>query len=189
MAKLVSKVYGDALFEAVCDGASPEDERKRIESLYADVLALRKILDENPDFLAVLEHPDIPLEEKAELLEKVFCGKLEENLYGLLRLLIEKEHTHELKNVLSYVVDRYKDYMGIGVVYVTSAMELSKEKKAEVEAKVLETTSFKTLEMHYAVDPEIIGGFVIRIGDRVADASVATRLEQMKRQLKNIQIS
>ncbi len=190
MAKLVSKVYGDALFSAVREGASdPAQEKECVKRLYEDILALKQVFLENPDFLEILGHPDIPTEEKYALLERVFGGKLEENLYGLLKLLIEKEHIGQVESVLDYVITLYKDYMGIGVVYVTTPMELGAAQKREIEEKILKTTEFKTLEMNYAVDPDIIGGIVIRIGDRVVDASVATRLDKMTRQLKNIQIS
>ena len=71
---------------------------------------------------------------------------------------------------------------------MTSAMELSGAQKAAVEKRLLETTKYVKFEMHYDVDAELIGGMVIRVGDRVVDSSIRTKLEDMKKQLLNIQL-
>ena len=78
---------------------------------------------------------------------------------------------------------KVKEYKRIGVGYVSSAMELDAAEKKEIEAKLLATTSYKTMEMHYTVDPGLIGGLVIRIGDHVVDSSIRTKLEGLKREL------
>ncbi|MBR3736211.1 MAG: ATP synthase F1 subunit delta, partial [Lachnospiraceae bacterium] len=78
------------------------------------------------------------------------------------------------------------EHKRIGVGYVRSAMELDAEEKKEIEAKLLATTSYKTMEMHYAVDPALIGGLVIRIGDHVVDSSIRTKLDGLKRELNKV---
>lgn len=181
MAKLVSKVYADALFDSV-------DGQAGVERLYADSQALEKLLLENPQLLDILKHPDIAREEKEEVLARVFEAWMMPELYGLLRLLVEKERIGELLPILSRVAERYKDHMRIGVVYITSPMELPAKQKKEIEAQILKTTAYVSLETHYRTDETLIGGVVIRIGDRVVDGSVKTRLERLTRQLKNIQI-
>ena len=75
---------------------------------------------------------------------------------------------------MQYFLDEGKKLKGIGVAYVTSALPLREEQKKQVEAKLLETTAFKEMEMHYQEDGSLIGGMVIRIGDRVADSSIRT---------------
>ena len=72
--------------------------------------------------------------------------------------------------------------------YVTSAMELSDAQKAAVEKRLLETTKYVKFEMHYDVDSELIGGMVIRIGDRVVDTSIKTKLYELSKSLKKIQV-
>ena len=74
------------------------------------------------------------------------------------------------------------------MVYITSPMPLDDKARLAVESRILETTDFMTLETHYIVDPSIIGGIVIRIGDRVADASVRTRLDDLTSRLLDIQL-
>lgn len=189
MAKLVSKAYGDALFASVLDDArETAQKRAGAERLYTDIQTLKTLLEEHPELLEILRHPDIAKEEKEGVLRRVFEGWMMPELYGLLRLLVEKERIGEISQILDYVSERYKAYMNIGVVYVTSPTELHAGQKKAIEDKILRTTAYASLEIHYTIDSTLIGGLVIRIGDRVADSSVKTRLEKMTRQLKNIQI-
>ena len=93
--------------------------------------------------------------------------------------------------VLFYVVrirPMVKEYKKIGTVHVTSAMELSKEQKEQVEKKLLETTNYVSFEMHYEVDTALIGGMVIRMGDRVVDSSIRTKLYNLSKELYHIPI-
>ena len=60
--------------------------------------------------------------------------------------------------------------------------------KQEIEEKLIETTSFREMEMHYEVDEKLIGGLIIRIGDRVVDSSIMTKLYKLERQLMKIQL-
>jgi len=69
-----------------------------------------------------------------------------------------------------------------------SAVELSPEQKAAVEAKLLETSGYRKMEMHFDTDAALIGGMVIRIGDRVVDSSIRTKLDGLTRQLLQIQL-
>ena len=84
--------------------------------------------------------------------------------------------------------DEVKKLKGIGVAYVTTAIDLSEVKKKEIETRLLATTSFKKMEMHYQVDGDLIGGMVLRIGDRVVDSSVRNKLFELQRELLKVQV-
>ena len=176
MAKLVSKVYGDALFEAAM-------ERDMLSPVYETILM------ENADLVQFLNHPQIIKEEKLKVVENIFKGRVSDDLMGFLETVIEKGRQKELPKILDYFVNRVKEYKKIGIVTVTSAVELSAEQKAHTEAKLLETTAFVSLEVTYSVDPAILGGLVIRIGDRVVDSSIRTRLGEIRRDLMKLQLA
>lgn len=72
---------------------------------------------------------------------------------------------------------------------MATPMELSDRQKAEVEKRILDTTAFKKLEMNYSVDKSLIGGMVIRIGDRVVDTSIKTKLAELTKELNKIQLA
>lgn len=181
MAKLVSKTYGDALFEVALESG-------QLDVYWDEAKAVKAAMAENPELFKLMSHPKIVKEEKVKIIEDIFAGKVSAELVGLLRMIVEKGHFEEMDSVLDYFDDRVKEYKNIGTAYVTTAMELSEAQKAAVMKRLLETTKYLKFEMHYAVDSAIIGGMVIRIGDRVVDSSVRTKLYDLTRELSKIQL-
>lgn len=181
MAKLVSNTYGEALFELAVEEGK-EDE------FLSEVSSLKDIIDSNPEFSKLMNHPKILKEEKLQVLDNVFKGRISSELLGFLNLVITKDRYDSINEILDYFVDEVKKLKGIGVAYVTTAMELSDSHKQSVESRLLETTSYKKMEMHYEVDESLIGGMVIRIGDRVVDSSVQTKLNKLQRELLALQV-
>ncbi len=182
MAKLVSKVYGDALFEEAM-------EKNALSAWYEEVQALKQVFMEQSDLVQFLNHPQITKEEKVKVIESIFTGRISEGLLGFLVIVIEKGRQNDLIAICDYFLSRVKEYNKIGVVKVTSAVELSAGQKESVEKKLLETTPYLSLETEYTVDAGLLGGMVIRIGDRVVDSSIRTRLEELKRELMKLQLA
>lgn len=181
MAKLVSKTYGDALFEIAA-------EANRTDAFYEEAQGLLTVLGENPDLSKLMNHPEIIKEEKLQIIENIFKGKLSDEMVGLLRMIVDKGHFGELKAVLEYFIEEVKESKNVGTAYVTTAMELSGAQKTQVEEKLIQTTKYVQFEMHYDVDAALIGGMVIRIKDRVVDSSVRTKLDSLSRELSKIQL-
>lgn len=182
MAKLVSKVYGDALFETAMD-------KDKMDVLYEEACAIVPIFRDNPELTVLLTNPQIVKEEKVSIMHQVFSGKVAEELMGFLTIIVEKDRQSEILPIFEYFIQRVKDYKKIGAVYVTSAVELKDGQKAGLEKKLHETTPYTQFEMHYQVDPAIMGGLVIRIGDHVVDSSLKTRLYELKKELSRIQLA
>ena len=181
MAKLVAKTYGEALFELAMEKQNPE-------SFLEEARGILQVLEENPEFDRLMKHPKISKPEKEEVVETVFEGRVSREMTGFLKLLVNKERYSEVRNIIRYFAERLQEERGIGVACVTTAVELSEAQKAAVKNKLRATTSYKVMEMNYKVDPSIIGGMIIRIKDRVVDSSVRTKLEEMKKQLLQIQL-
>ena len=183
MAKLVSKTYGEALYELAME--SGED---RALALMDEIRCVEEILESNPQFDVFLKHPGIPKQDKLEVVENVFKGHVSDELAGLLEIVVSKERYGDLQSIFAYFTDRVKEQQKIGVAYVTTAVELDGAQKKAVEAKLLETSGYRKMEMHYRVDASIIGGMVIRINNRVVDSSIRTKLDGMTKQLLQIQL-
>ncbi len=181
MAKLVSKTYGEALFELSVEEGKEELFLEEIE-------LIKEILDSNPDFAKLMNHPKILKEEKLEVLENVFKGRISDELLGFLHLIVTKDRYTEIDSILKYFTDEVKRLKGIGAATVTTALPLKDSQKAEIEKKLIETTSYKSMEIEYVVSEELIGGMKIRIGDRVVDSSVQTKLDKLQKELLNVQV-
>jgi F-type H+-transporting ATPase subunit delta len=104
-------------------------------------------------------------------------------------MVVEKDHFGQMKDIFEYFVSSVKEFKNIGVCYISTPLELSDQKKKEVENRLLETTKYETLETHYKIDKDLIGGMVIRIGDRVVDSSIRTKIYNLSRELSKIQLT
>ena len=183
MAKLVSKTYGDALFEVAME-SGPEKAGELME----EIRDIREILVHNPEFDGLMKHPAIPKQEKLQVVKNVFKGRISDELESFLEIIVSKERYRDLDAVFTYYIDRVKEQQRIGVAHVTTAVELTMGQKNAVEAKLLETSGYRKMEMHYSVEPAIIGGMIVRINDRVVDSSIRTKLDGLTKQLLQIQL-
>jgi len=179
MAKLASKVYGDALFQLAV-------EEHRVDEVMEEILAVDAALKENPELTRLMEHPDIVKEEKEKLIENCFKGRVSDDVTGFLVTVVRKGRYQELPAIFTYLISRMKEYKKIGIAQVDSAMELSPQWKKKIEEKLLATTRYETMEITYRVDESLLGGVVIRLGDRVVDSSLKHKLETLKGQLLKI---
>ncbi len=182
MAKLVSKTYGDALFELAV-------EENCVDSISEEVIAVEEALKTNPDLFKLLNHPKIDKLEKINIVKEVFNEKVSDNLVGFLTIMVEKERQNQIIETLEYFILKVKEFKNIGVVSVTTPMELTQEQKTQLVNKLLDTTKYVKLEVDYAIDESLIGGMVIRIGDRVVDSSIKTKLSELTKDLSKIQLA
>ena len=175
MAKLVSKVYGDALFSLAV-------EEDQLDTIWDEVRLIRQTVAENPDFLSVLCHPEMTQEKRNAVLEEIFKAELSQDMMGFLNVLVRKNRIGELLPVLDYFDEQAKEYSKIGVVSVATPMALSDRQREQF-------SGYESLEMQYQLDESLLGGMVIRIGDRVLDNSIRSKLEAMSRQLYKVKLS
>ena len=182
MAKLVSKTYGDALFELA-------KEQGKLDELAKEVKAVQTALAQNPEFSKLMNHPKVGKDEKLQVVKEVFETRADKELVGFMRLVVEKDRYNEIDEILEHFTNRVKEEKGIGVAYVTSAVKLSEIQKKLVEEKLIETTDYKEMEMNFSIDEALIGGLVIRIGDKVVDSSIKTKLSELTKQLMKIQLA
>lgn len=172
MAKQVNSTYGDALFQLAV-------EENQTDEILEELTGLMQVLNENEELIRFLTHPEVVKEDKLKLLQNVFQDRVNDAVMGTLYIVVKNDRSSELESVLEYVIGRIKEYKRIGIAYVTSAVELSEQQKTKVKQRLIETTDYLSMEMHYKVDAALIGGVVIRIEDRVIDSSIKRQLERM----------
>lgn len=181
MAKLVSKTYGDALFELAL-------EENKLDMLFEESKIIKEVFLSNNELLKLLNHPKIDKEDKISVMENIFKERASKDFVGFLTLIIRKERQNNILQILDYFISLVKEYKRIGVAYVTTATYMTDSQKKEVEDKLLATTKYEQFEMNFAVDKSIIGGMIIRIGDKVVDNSVSSKLSELSKSLYKLQL-
>ena len=107
MAKLVSKVYGDALFQTA-------QEKDCLDVLYEEVLALQGTLKEHEDLIQLLNHPQVVKEEKVQIIHNVFQGRVSDEMMGFLAAVVDKGRQNDIPSIFGYFIAQVKEYKKIG---------------------------------------------------------------------------
>jgi len=181
MAKLVSKTYAQALFELAV-------EENRTSSFLEEAVGLLGVIRTNAEFGQFMNHPKIQKEDKLEVVQNVFRDKISKEMLGFLVTIIEKDRYVDIEAIFEDFIASVKEYNNIGTAYVTTAIAINDQEKQDIESRLLATTRYKTIECVYDVDTSLIGGMVIKMGDRVVDSSIRTKLDKLQRELMAIQL-
>ena len=181
MGRSVETVYARALLDAAKQSGT-------LSSVTEEARAVIGMIKDHPGFRDLMNHPGISPEEKERVFADLFSGGLSGEMKGFLRVIFEKQRDSVLGGILEAFLDLSEKELGIGRVSVKTASPLSAEQKERVESKVRETTSYRSLEFSYETDPELIGGIVIRIGDRTADGSVRNKFQRLLETLKTAEV-
>ena len=181
MAKLVSKTYAQALFELAV-------EENKTAPFMEEAAGLLEVIRTNVEFGQFMNHPKIQKEDKIEVVKNVFENQISKELVGFLVTIVEKDRYTEIEDILGEFIAAIKEYNNIGTAYVTTAIALENKEKQDIESRLLATTKYETIECVYHVDESLIGGMVIKMGDRVVDSSIRTKLDKLQRELLAIQL-
>lgn len=154
-------------------------EQGLLESVHGDMLRVTEVVKENEELRSLIESPVIKAELKKNVLSQVF-GDFSEASDKLMALLLENNRIEIFGMVAEKFMVLYDELKGKENAVVTTAIPLSEELEAKVLAKVQELTS-KEVTLENVVDEEIIGGFILRVGDVQYDASIANKLNNLKR--------
>lgn len=141
------------------------------------------VVKSNPVLLRIWENPAIPAEQKRSLLDAIVERQ---NIVKLVRnfvaVLIDHHRIEQLPEIAREVESELDARLGFAEANVTSARELSQQEKSALEGRV-EAMTGKKVRAHYAVEPKILGGAIVRLGSTIYDGSVKGQLHRMKEQL------
>ncbi|MFM9089057.1 MAG: ATP synthase F1 subunit delta [Cyanobium sp.] len=162
--------------EAFLQVSEARGETDQAISQARDLLSLWHGSDELRQALA---SPVIEVEAKKALIEKLFAAELSPAFLNLLKLLADRQRIGFLDAVIGRLLELYREQRGIALVTVTSATPLNADQQAEVAAKAKAIAGTEQVEISTATDPSLIGGFVLRVGSKVIDASLAGQIRRL----------
>lgn len=155
-------------------------DQKAAEAVNKDMMAIAKVISENEELDQVLKSSVIKTEVKSAALSQIF-PKINKISAELFNILIANKRIDILGDVAQKYSVLYDELNGKEVAKVTTAVPMTKDLELKVLAKIKELTS-KAVEVENIVDENIIGGFILRIGDRQFNASVLNKLNKLKRE-------
>lgn len=160
-------------------------ERNELETVYADINWLQSVTKSNRDFVTVLRSPVIKAGTKKKIIEAVTGGHISTMTASFMTILITKGREINLPEILGAFITQYKEFKNIHTVQLTTASKIDEQTKQEIIDQVKKSGDFPTIEIDEKVDPELIGGFVLQVGDKLVDASIAYDLKAIARQFEN----
>lgn len=166
-----SKRYAQALFK---EGK----ESDKLDSLKQDLQHIRKVYAESDEFRKLINSPVIPAQVKKRSFTDAFKDILDPLAYDFVLLLIDKGREELLSEVIDYFDKVLDDYYGILRARIFSVMPLSESQMESLKNKLDRMTN-KNVILSQEKDKSILGGFIVKINDRIIDASLRNQLAQM----------
>jgi F-type H+-transporting ATPase subunit delta len=170
----IAEVYSRALFEVA-------REQDKLDKVHEQVGEFADAVSEQRDLQVFFFSPYFSIEEKKEGLDKAVQGA-DEIVLNTLHLLIEKHRMPALFRIRDQLDKLWKEENRLLAVDVTSAIELDDRTVKRVRDAIAEQTD-RRIQLKTHVDPDILGGIVLRVGNSILDASIRNRLEQLRRQV------
>ncbi|MES2798661.1 MAG: ATP synthase F1 subunit delta [Bacteroidota bacterium] len=156
-------------------------EFKQVDAISNDMKFLLQT-NENKDFGVFLNSPVINTDKKISILNEIF-GQFEELTTKFINLVTKNRREALLPTIAESYDEQMKAYKGIVPVTITSAVSLNDTTKNEIIGKIGSSVSGKEIELTEVIDADIIGGFIVRMGDTQIDASVASQFGKLKQRL------
>lgn len=160
-------------------------ERGELEKVYADMQWLQAVCKSNRDFVNLLRSPIIKNDTKRKIIEAVTAGNISELTAGFNRLLVAKNRERFLPEIINAFIAAYKSHHKIRTVQLTTATPVTDTMRNAIVEQVKKSAGFEKVELEEKVNPELIGGFVLQVGDQLVDASVAYDLRAIAKQFEN----
>ncbi|MFL5764734.1 MAG: ATP synthase F1 subunit delta [Bacteroidia bacterium] len=155
-------------------------EQGVLEQAYADMKLIAGVCNENHDFVTFLKSPIIKTDKKQAVLKEVFAGKLNKVTDAFVRLITDKKREIYLAEITSEFINQYKEKKKILTAVVTTANGIDETTRKKV-MELVKGSGQNEVVLEEKIDKDIIGGFILRVGDKQVDASIARKLKMMKR--------
>ena len=177
MADIVSERYALSLYEVA------KDEKQEIGYL-EELTAVCGVFRETPDFLKLLTTPSIAFEDKQNVLKRVFEGRIQPFLLNFLMLITEKGRVGLIFEMREAYKEQYYFENNIAEVCAVTAVPMSDALREKLKNKMQAVTG-RQVVLETSVDPEIIGGIVVKVNNEQFDTSLRTRISEIAARLTN----
>lgn len=155
------------------------EEKKLLDKVYADIQSVSSICNGNRDFVLMLKSPLISHLKKADILSRIFKGKIQDLSNDFLQIIAKKNRESLIPEIAEQFIQIYNEKMGFQEAVVTTPVKLDSESTKAFEKLVASITGKKPL-LKEKIDSDLIGGYIVKLGDRQIDDSVSGKLKDLK---------
>ena len=159
-------------------------EMGTLSAVKEDMDLLSKTMAESRELRLLLRNPIVKHDKKLAILKAIFEGKVSDMTLRFFTILTEKNRESAIEGIGPEFLAQYNAMQGIQSAEVTSATPLTAVARLEIRKLVTQQTGLTEVQLTEKVDPELIGGFILRVGDNQIDDSVRTSLRRMRTSLQ-----
>ncbi|MFN4083630.1 MAG: ATP synthase F1 subunit delta [Bacteroidia bacterium] len=163
-------------------------EKGMVEAIYGDIVFFNNTLLDNRNLFNLFKSPVVQGDKKFAVLKNIFGKLLNPLTIAFFEIIIRKRREMYLPSMAKAFIAQYRELNGIAEANVKTAVTLNDSQVAEIK-KHIEQQTGKKIELQQIIDPNLIGGMVVQIGDKLYDASVSGKLKKAKKELLNTYIS
>ena len=154
-------------------------DEKALDKVYTDMQLINAVCTDNHDLTLLLKSPIVKPDKKSTILSEIFGKQVSKISNSFIAIILTKKREGLLADIANAFIDTYKNRKNITTASVTSAQSLTKDQKAKVIA-LLEGQGKQNVELKEIVNADIIGGMILRIGDKQVDESIKRKLNNLE---------
>jgi len=179
--KSVARRYAEAFFSIATDQGKMDQYQSELEVIIHDI----ENVENFKDFLA---YPLIPAQEKKKIATQLFADRVSSTTMHFVLMIIDKKRETYLELIYDEYLDMANQARNIQKAELVSAREVPEDELKALAATLSKTTG-KIIQLSQKIDPRLLGGIKIRVGDRIIDATISKKLEMLKESMKQAKIS
>jgi len=160
-------------------------EQGKLEEVHSDMLLFDSVCRENRNFVLMLKNPVIRHDKKREILERLFSGKVGDLTKAIFDIITRKNREALLPEIARGFYYAYNRYKGIGNATVITVMEIDEALRNQFSKMAREISGDQQVDLVEKVDPALIGGFILNVGDQQIDASLRKKLNVLRMNLRH----
>lgn len=172
---VVAKRYADALFQLA-------NEKDIVEKLISELQIVKEVFTDGDEIVNFLTHPRVTNDQKVKLIDESFKA-CDRNVVNTLKLLVERNRINVVTLIVDHFTELHNEANGIAAATVYSVRELSANEQTEIQTSLKKQFNKDTVSISNIVDPSLLGGLKIRVGNTIYDGSVSGKLNRIKNQL------
>ncbi|RYX86661.1 F0F1 ATP synthase subunit delta [bacterium] len=177
----VARRYAGALFEVA-------KKRNQVDAIAANLHEVVDAVRASRELMSVLHHPLLPLEKKQAVIRGVFGGKVLSDVENFVFLVVRKNRASVLPQIMDAFDRLVDEYRSEADAEAVTAVPLDANQVVALQASLQKKFGVK-VRLKTRIDPEVLGGLQVRVGDRLIDATVRTKLERLNAQLKRVKVT